>query len=590
MRWWLTRFNPAAESWFMLLAVGLAGLARAGVYDDAAAWWHLDYDPNYNPAATNLVLLDEIRDQRDWGTTTTKGASGRHVTGLRGPLGGPLWTNAPVVCPAGGQRYGGLSLNFTQETNGLGQIWPDAAKVENFRMPGSSAIVTRFYWNGLAYNSSFPGWIYNNSLDWAGSNGWMFGVRGDGGNRLGMYVGQTSFYHSTTVVTGKWYDAAAVLTDNGLGNVDTVEFFLWPEDGTLTYSKFTTSVVTNKAGGSGGVIGSESFQDSYTSPTNTNSGKSFKGLLNHLAVWNRALSYDEVLEAFCYPQPLIQIGLNNGATGDLRIESEADAEYTFGAPWHSMRRAVTSSNRDATIKVPLTAIQAGLGYCFHVNTITPSDAYAKLSLTVNSVTNRTLVATAGAADLFWHVGPSQLVTGTNTFVLRYEGGSAAYTSFDWLELGGSWQIGTNNNSAAEFINEGQAGDHFYVTDPNWQHLERAVVQGSDSNTVLHFALSPEMLTKYPFTYTTRVVSQGNNTGTLPTPPFPFSIGVNGRILYQSDGVQNNTLVNIPFQPGDLRAGANDINLMFNSTNGWLQFDFHRLEVAPWPSGSLLFMR
>ena len=33
-----------------------------------------------------------------------------------------------------------------------------------------------------------------------------------------------------------------------------------------------------------------------------------------------------------------------------------------------------------------------------------------------------------------------------------------------------------------------------------------------------------------------------------------------------------------------------VNLIFNSTNGWLQFDFHRLEVAPWPVGTMLFMR
>ena len=26
---------------------------------------------------------------------------------------------------------------------------------------------------------------------------------------------------------------------------------------------------------------------------------------------------------------------------------------------------------------------------------------------------------------------------------------------------------------------------------------------------------------------------------------------------------------------------NDINLMFNSPNGWLQFDFHRLNVDFW---------
>ena len=572
--------------------------AVAGVYDDAAAWWHLDYDPNYNPAVTNVAQLNEIRDQMDWGTASAKGASGKHATGIRGVLGGPLWTNAPVVCPAGGQSFGGLSLHFQQETNALGQVFPDAIKIENFRLNDSSAIVTRFNWDGITYRSDFPGWIYNNSLDWDNRRGWMFGVRHDGGNRLGMYVGQTAFYlgSSSNISTGKWYDAAAVLTDNGTNSLDTVELYLWPEGGTLQYQKFTTSAVTNLVGGSGGVIGSESFQDGYSSPTNSNSGKSFKGLVQHLAVWDRALSYEEVLEAFCYPQPLIRIGVNNGKDTDLRIESEADAEYHPGDPWHTLRRAVTAANPDVTLQIPLNDLQTNLNYVLHLNTLNTSqpNLKAKLKLTVNNTVLRD--QTAGRdQDLFWPIPKSQLVAGTNTFRLSYAGGTSPYVTFDWMELGGSWQIGTNNYSAGDFIAEASAGDHFYITDPNWQHLERAVVQGSDSNIVLHFDLSSEMVSNVLFSYTTRIVSQGRNTGTLPAPPYPFSFGVNGRILYQSaNGVPDNTLVTSPFVPGDLRAGANDINLMFNSTNGWLQFDFHRQETGtwnlPWPAGTLFFMR
>ena len=185
----------------------------------------------------NIAVADDIRDQRNWGATAVKGAGGWHASGVRGVLGGPLWTNAPVVCPAGGRHYGGLSLCFRQETNALGQVWPDTIKIDNLRLGGSSTIVTRFRWDGITCSSGYPGWIYNNSLSWSSRQGWMFGVRHDGGNRLGMFVGQTAFYLGTSsnVITGKWYDAAAVLTDNGPDNTDTVELFLWPEDGTLLY-------------------------------------------------------------------------------------------------------------------------------------------------------------------------------------------------------------------------------------------------------------------------------------------------------------------------------------------------------------------
>lgn len=250
---------------------------------------------------------------------------------------------------------------------------------------------------------------------------------------------------------------------------------------------------------------------------------------------------------------------------------------------------VTPTYPDVTIRIPLNAIQASLGYVFHVNTLTPAGQGAGLSLIVNTTTNETQAATQNA-DLHWHVTSGQLVTGTNTFTLKYENGTADAIRFDWLELGGSWQVGTNNNSATEFVNESSAPDDFYITDPNLQHLERAIVQGTDTNTVLHFVLSPELAARHFFTYSTRVVQQGRNTGTLPAPPYPFSIGVNGRILEQSAGVPDNTLISIPFARGDLQAGENTVNLIFNSTNGWLQFDFHRLEIAPWPVGTLLYMR
>lgn len=571
--------------------------SRAGVYDDATAWWHLDYDPDHDPQALNIAVANDIRDQRDWGTTAVKGASGWHASGVRGVLGGPLWTNAPVVCPAGGRHYGGLSLCFRQETNALGQVWPDTIKIDNLRLGGSSTIVTRFRWDGITCSSGYPGWIYNNSLSWSSRQGWMFGVRHDGGNRLGMFVGQTAFYLGTSsnVITGKWYDAAAVLTDNGPDNTDTVELFLWPEDGTLLYQKFTTSAVTNTISGSGTVIGSESFQDGYTSPSASNSGKSFKGLINHLAVWNRALSYEEVLEAFCFPQPLVQIGLHNSAVTELRVETEADPVFHPGDPWHTVPRALNTTHPDLTLKIPLTDLQTNLNYVFHLKTFQTSTAgqKAKLRFSVNAATGRDIRLGANQ-DFFWPIPKEQLVGGTNTFTLSYVGGPATWISFDWMELGGAWQMGIDNNSAGEFIAENKTGDHFYITDPNWKNLERAIVQGSDSNTVLHFVLSPEMVSNVTFSYTTRIVQQGCNPGTLPTPPYPFSIGVNGRILYQSTGLPDNTLLNLPFVPGDLRPGENNINLMFNSTNGWLQFDFHRLDTQPWelpwPGGSLLYLQ
>lgn len=567
--------------------------ASAGVYDDCKAWYHFDYATNYTVGASNVVSLNEIRDQRSWGSAAVKGAGGYHATGITGPLGGPQWTNAPVMPfgnSAGGGKYGNLSVRFEPLTNGTGQIYPPAIQVSNLQLPGSSTIIARFMWDGFAYSSSYPGWIFNNNLDWTYKRGWMFGVRGDSGTRLGMYVGQTAFFLDTyTIVTGRWYDAAAVLTDDGPGTTDTVELYLWPNEpaGKLYYKKFTTSAVTNSVPTTGAVIGSEPYQTSYSTATNSNSGKSFKGMINHLAVWNRALSYAEVTEAFGYPHSRFQIGLNNNSLYDLGPETETDETYVPNDPWHTMRRAVTAVNPLATLKIPFTNDQSKLNYAFHVKTLTDANQTGTLELIVNSVTNKAQEAGPGK-DLFWLVTTNMLVNGTNTVTLRYVSGPSAFIGFDWCELAGSWQVGYDNNSNNDFSQEGGSlSAHFYVTESTWTNVYRAVLPGV-TNAFLHFTLSSELKSKYLFTFTTRIFGQGPSALTN----YPFSVNINNLRIKSYPAVPNGTYIRLPLNRDDLVSGENVIQLMYNGPSwaeggGWLQFDFHRLNMSQWPSGTLI---
>lgn len=586
----------------VLIAVSCALTAsvKAGVYDDCKAWFHFDFATNYTVGAANVVSVNEIRDQRSWGSAAVKGPGGYHASGITGPLGGPQWTNAPVASSgnyAGGGKYGNLSVRFEPLTNGLGQIYPPAIQVSNLQLPGSSTIVTRFLWDGFAYSSGYPGWIFNNNLDWGSSadkaRGWMFGVRGDSGTRLGMYVGQTAFFLDTyTVVTGRWYDAAAVLTDNGPGANDTVELYLWPNEpaGKLYYKKFTTWAVTNSIPSTGAVIGSEPYQSSYSYATNSNCGKSFKGMINHLAVWNRALSYAEVTEAFGYPHSRFQIGLNNNSLYDLGPESETVGEYVPNAPWHTMRRAVTPASPLATLRLPFTNDQHRLNYAFHVKTLTDADQTGRLELIVNNVTNATQTAGPGK-DLYWIVSSNLLVKGTNAVTLRYVSGPSAYIGIDWCELAGSWQVGTETGSTGDFSQEGGSlPAHFYVTESTWTNVYRAI-HPSVTNAFVHFTLSPELKQKCLFTYTTRIIGQGPSSLTN----YPFSVNFNNLRIKSYPAVPNGTYIHLPLNREDLVAGENVIQLMYDGPSwagggGWLQFDFHRLNMSLWPDGTLFGLR
>jgi len=578
----IMRFNRII---FSVAAVYLfAGLfspqAHAGVYDDCKAWWHFDYDADSN----GMASVEEIRNQLDWGTTANPGKF--NADDIFGIDGGPAWTNE-VVSPAHGNTYGGMSMYFRAPTNATGAVWSDSFKItdEDLLLHNSATIVTRFRWEGYANaGEQKVAWIYNNGLGWSDYTGWMFGIR-DGSataGYLGMYVGRTPYtLGSMAITTGVWYEAAAVMTDNGTN--DTVELYLWKEGATtIKYYKHNSSAVTNASTAIRTIIGAEANNNGYTTG---NALKCFKGAINHIAVWDRALSSNEIYEAFCYSQqPLIQVGIDNSSQSELRYEDEVDETYYPGDPWHTMPRGI-KTGKDVILKVPMNAGMTSVDYALHLNTYgtDAESSRADVSLIVNATTNDTR-SIGRHQEAYWFIPKKDLISGTNTFKLHYKGGTSAFLTFDWLELGGSWQIGIDNNSAGEFVIEGSVPDDFYVSDPDWQHLERALTSYGEPTINIHFALSSRLLSRYLYTYTTRVVSQ-SSSGT-----HAFSIGVNGTNIYSTEGLPNNTLVSVPI-PSELMApGMNEINLIYDDTSAssYTQFDFHRLELHLY--GTLMLLR
>ncbi|MDA3924685.1 MAG: hypothetical protein PF904_08315 [Kiritimatiellae bacterium] len=457
---------------------------------------------------------------------------------------------------------------FAPVTNAAGECWPDAFKVVDAAVSYSATIVTRFRWDGFATATKNPGWICNNGLDWTNYKGWLFGVVNDGSTaRLSINVRHAGYnLSSENIQTGLWYEAAAVLTHNESAS-DSIELYLWEEGTYLKNQKWNVASVTNASTYVN--VGGESGYNGYSTG---NAPKSFKGALNHLALWDRPLSKAEIAEAFGAPQPVFQIGLENNSNADLGWDGEAPETYTMGEPWHLMRRAITSGSvSNAIIQVPLTSTEATLNYAFHVNTFTPDSQTAGLSLNINGTQLETLTA-SNDTDSCWFITPDLLITGTNSFELTYENGPASYIVFDWLEIAGSWQVGVQDLSPSEFENEGLVPDDFYVTDPNFKNMERAISHG-ETNTIINFALSDTVVSKYDFIYHTTIVSQGGDT-----PPHPFRIEVNGATIKSFDPVPNNTPIALLIHGRLLQEGNNTISIVIGETSGWLQFDYHKLNV------------
>lgn len=530
--------------------------AAGGVYDDVAVWWHFDYDANSDGKAQ----VGEIKDQRVWDGTA------RHASSVCGPVGSPQWTTDEAP-PSGGVRYGGKSMLFNPTTNATA-CWPAAFQVDGFSVPGSATLVTRLRWDGRAFSSVSLSQLYFNGF--GSNNGWIFYF--DSGSPRVYSTHGTATSLGAALTIGKWYDIALVIQENGTS--DTVTCYLWPDNGLPTKTTQTGNMIPATATTTTHV-GCEYMYTALNTAENAKRG--FKGAVNHLAVWNRALSEGEVYEALRATHPAtFRIGLNNAILNDLRSEYETTEEYTVNAPWHTMRRALTTSRRTVTIKTPMTALQAQMDQVVHVDTTTGGG----LTLIVNSTTNE--VKTAGSdKQISWFIPSEQFVAGTNSVTLRYDG--ASWIGIDCVEIGGTWQVGVADNNYAEFEQESLAPDDFYITNPNLKALERAVVIGGEKDINLLFPLSAELAGNYAFTYSTRLINQGGGDAT-----HMLQVLVNDTVVQSLPGQPNGTFVTVRIDPEYLQAGQNKLTLRYNdAATGWICFDYHRLEVRERLGGTLI---
>jgi hypothetical protein len=542
--------------------------ARAGVYDNVTAWWQFD-----KAASGTISTATDIRDARAWYNTGNYKA-----TAIEGT---PEWTaTVPARGPGGGQTFGGRGMLFSPATDGT-NVSPDGFLVNNLALAGDVALVTRFKWDGYAADVN-DAWIYGNGFDFATDKGWLLGLSGTNGNPFLLHGQNYAFSVPWTTTAGKWYDLAIVLDDNGAGGA--IKVYRWEEGGNIqSWTPSSPSAYTGLVNTTSGTrVG---FEDN-----GGNARKAFKGTIENLAVWNRTLSTAEVHEAFGWPNPSWTLGIDNNGNLDFNTEGAVDADYTIGQPWGEAPCAVTqyggADDRKFNINFQVTAQQAALNQVFHLDTAGARSPNFPLTVSLNGRTLDSRLVT-GNRDYEWLLPAGSLQAGSNRLTLEYTGPTISwadggnYVIWDWMELGGAWQVGYDDNSQAEFSAEGAAPNDYYVTDPVWKHLERALTHGQP-DTRLHFSLSPE-LARYDFDYTFEFTGQSIASG------IPIDVLINDQLLANIPASNNGTVVNLVIPSSMLLVGDNAIRLVWaGGDSGYTQFDYHRLQVhIPEPASIVL---
>jgi hypothetical protein len=277
---------------FALLVTALSSRAAGGVFNDAAAWWKLDY-ANSGSVTSASQIVDSSVNHRN--ATSISNSSVTPEIELS-------WTTVPAVGPGGLPAVGPeqRGLRFQPVVTKAVSEGPDEVSnatfvVSNFSVSGSATFMTRFKWDGRITDDDTWAWLCYNGLNI--NQGWLLGF--NTANKLSYYVaGGTGASTSTAFIPGTWYDLAMVLNDDDGNGKGSVTFYLVPENGTLITDTAATNADIRTLSGTTFRIGGEADGTG----TGGNFVKPFSGVIDYIAVWDRALSADEVREAMV-PEP-----------------------------------------------------------------------------------------------------------------------------------------------------------------------------------------------------------------------------------------------------------------------------------------------
>ena len=604
-------------------AFGAAKPSAVDPYADAVHWWRFDRDID----GDGFVQTNEVRDVRFWGGTNANAYARAHLvpTAKNGPFGGPRWQDADVYLPGRGVTVRSPCMDFPIATNvsvnasgeTIYSAWHTSLDMPRASIAGSSTVIARI--RPQVHYGAVPGvlgYFYNNGLDWGNWSGYEVGIARTGSGDsatsgtnlvLGICIAHTTYYFtSLKLTTNEWYDVAFVVNDAGKDAeghdlTDSVTAVLCSKAHGFKYQtqNISTNAYTTYNIFSQIRFGSEGAYSALTDYYNAKKGaminsgnatKSFNGQIHQVAVWDRALSVDEVAAAFGHPNNTVMgVGLADGTVGEFAASGEGSRDWTLNEAWHDLAASVDAANPDLTIRFTPAANNLELVHALHVRTATVGTGTQKARLTVK-LNGKALASekeVGSNEDLWAMVSKRQLASGENALTITYKGGPAAAVAIDKVEIGGSWQLGACNGNNHEFSQEGSGrGVDFYVGNRNMANKIRSVTSGT-KNAYIHFYLAPE-LAGHAFSFAT-VMADISGSATADN---SFSILLNGVEKFSAahGEVKKGDPVAFDVAAGELLGGWNDVAIQFASSSGYVTFDYFQLAISDYTPGTFLIVR
>lgn len=516
------------------------------------------------------------------------------------------YTNETVVMPMRGYTatlptlYLPQTAVITNETTGAGYARSNSFQIYNVfnDYTDEYSFIIRFRPDkGKPLNGNWS-WLMNMGY---GSTGLMLGLNSTNENRY-VHLFSSKMSHAVCqAVNGAW-------TDLGISIKGTN--FTWVASTSTGKNEDSSNIshLTTRSGSfkdyNGGLstkpasttltIGTESVSTdpcaivhSATSwTTSNNSGKAFRGSIQQIAFWKRALTADELREALAWPNPdVLKIGVQDGKNAEFMGTDTTTPATMDDVVWKNS--GSLAAGEELTIQFPLREKNnSDLPQMLRWISTADSPA-ALLQVAVNGKTVRTVSVPAGGrrnvfiAGTFFQAGTNELV------ITRADTGTQAL-KLDAVVLGGSWRVGLYDQSYFEFAHEGSPGVNYWTLDGNWKSVKRAFLGsggGDNSNQYWHISLPSDLAGRYCGRLTMAVRSNAESATQL-------LLSYDGQVFAKKLAPQHGDTFTRDLSPQELTAGEHILYMSngLGTTGRYWSPDCLTFELLNWPSGTFLIMR
>ena len=319
------------------------------------------------------------------------------------------------------------------------------------------------------------------------------------------------------------------------------------------------------------------FAESVTSSTTGN----FEGSVQQIALWNRTFTDREVMEAFGMPRPSVfRVGFDNGSSAEFGGDRESSEQTIDGlGSWRDVT-GVMAAGDTWTVRFPVLKSESDsrgpfVPYVFSLRSL-PDSAISSIRISLNGVSLGTR-RVGKNARAFWPVASGLFAEGVNSLTIERTDGGSGNLKLDAMELGGALSVGYQNGSGSE-MGSAVKGKIATAANPNplywWNTLQ---AYDNKNNMTFWVWANPELKDYCPATLELRsmCLNRHDASGKVIKGGEFFKLFVNGihKATRNETTAYEKTVVN--FEPGELNAGWNEINLKSDIYDCYWQIDYYR---------------